>query len=140
MKKVIFFSIAFVSILALLNACKPDEKEEIDVRDKYVGEWHMIEESKSPIMQSYNIKISKVSDDNKSLEISNLGNVGDVNIKVNASLDDGKITVASQTLPNNWVIEGQGVMATQSNKTMNWQYTIIAGGNKITYNATATKL
>ncbi|MGB4654043.1 MAG: hypothetical protein WBH98_01235 [Bacteroidales bacterium] len=137
-----FGKLTLIGLLAmfLFSACEPDEDDTtLDARDKYVGQWHFYEYSKSSLNQSYIVVITKDATDENALDLANLGNPGIENISTKGVLVGSKIVVHLQPLPNNWEIEGEGSMSNIANTQMQWRYTITAGGNRISYNITATK-
>lgn len=141
MKKTFFFFLliaAFVSVL--YSGCEPvDDNTTGDPRDAYVGEWQFIESFKSTESQSYLVTISLDPNNSSQVIIGNLGNPGDQDITVKGIVTSGKVIVSSQSMGNGWVIGGEGQMTNVAKTTMSWTYTITAGGNEDTYDATATR-
>jgi hypothetical protein len=128
---------AFVSIL--YSGCEPvDGNPTGDDRDPYVGEWLLNENYKSTLSQSYIITISLDPVNSSQVIIGNLGNPGSQNITVKGTVTSGQVVVSSQKMSNNWIIEGSGKFSNVSKTTMDWTYTLTAGGNTDVYTATAT--
>ncbi len=109
-----------------------------DPRDPYVGEWHLIESFKSTEAQSYLVSISKDPNNSSQVILGNLGNPGSQDITVTGIVTTSQLIVSSQTMSNKWIIEGSGSFSNVAKTTMNWTYSITAGGNKDDYIATAT--
>jgi hypothetical protein len=134
----ILFALALTSLFFI--GCEPVDNGTTtdDPRDPYVGEWHLIESFKSTEAQSYLVTISKDPNNSSQVILGNLGNPGSQDITVTGIVTSSQLIVSSQTMSNKWIIEGSGSFSNVAKTTMNWTYSITAGGNKDDYIATAT--
>lgn len=141
-KAILFSSLVILALTSLFFiGCEPIDENSTsdDPRDPYVGEWHLVESFKSTEAQSYLVTISKDADNSSQVILGNLGNPGSQDIKVTGIVTSGQIIVSAQTMSNKWVIEGSGMFSNVAKSSMNWTYSITAGGNKDDYIATATR-
>jgi hypothetical protein len=141
MKTTLFSVLLMLALTSLFFiSCEPIDETppSDDPRDPYVGEWHLIESFKNTEAQSYIITIALDNDNSSQVIIGNLGNPGSQDITVRGIVTSGQLIVSSQTMTNKWIIEGSGMFSNVTKTTMDWTYSITAGGNKDDYNATAT--
>lgn len=110
-----------------------------DPRDKMTGTWQFVENSKKNGQSiSYTVYISKDPGNSSQVILENFGNPGTSDIQSTGIATSSQIVVTEQTLSNGWVIEGSGKL--DGTETMNWSYSIIAGGDIEQYTAVASKL
>lgn len=133
----------FLTLLSgfFLTACETttDTPTGSDDRDPYIGVWQFAESGKSLHGQSYIVTITKDPGNSSQVILENFGNPGSQDVTVTGIVTTNQIVVSAQNLNNGWTVEGTG-KATNVNKTsMNWTYSITAGGDKITYSATANR-
>lgn len=112
-----------------------------DARDKFVGEWNLLENPalKSLKSQSYVLTIEKDEGNSSQVFLRNFGNSGSLDIYAVGIVTSGQIVVSSQNMSNNWIVEGSGKMTNVVNTAMSWDYSITAGGDKVNYKATGAK-
>lgn len=138
----LFLLIAAVASM-IYTGCEPVDEEPTgdDPRDPFIGVWQFAESSsfKSTDGQSYIVTISKDPANSIQVIIENFGNPGSESISVTGIVTSNQIIVSSQNLSNGWVVAGSGEVTNVNKTTMAWTYSIIAGGDKDFYSATATK-
>jgi len=138
-----FFLLLTVLTGILLTACEPveDDTTSDDPRDQFVGVWQFAESGliKSTDGQSYIVTISKDAGNSSQVILENFGNPGLQDVIVTGTVTTNQIVVSTQNLSNGWTVEGSGKMTNVDKSSMSWTYSIIAGGNEDTYNATANK-
>jgi len=133
--------ILLLLVMMAITSCEiaEDEPGSDDPRDKMTGTWQFSENSvKSTRSISYTVNITKDPDNSSQVILENLGNPGSFDIHSSGIVTSSQIVVSEQTLSNGWVIEGSGKLV--SSGTMNWTYSLIAGGDIEEYTAVATKL
>jgi len=127
-----------------LSSCEPTDETTTgdDARDPFVGVWQFAESGslKSTDGQSYIVTISKDEGNSSQVILENFGNPGLQDVVVTGIVTTNQIVISTQSLGNGWTISGSGKMTNSDKSSMSWTYTIVAGGNEDTYNATATKL
>ncbi len=141
MKTTLRFFLLLTALTGIfLTACEPVEDDTTgdDPRDQFVGVWQFAE-SKSTDGQSYIVTISKDAGNSSQVILENFGNPGLQEVIVTGTVTTNQIVVSTQNLSNGWTVEGSGKMTNVGKTSMSWTYSIIAGGNEDTYNATATK-
>jgi hypothetical protein len=122
--------------LSLISGCEPDNTDgpDSDVRDKYLGTWLFSETSSSRSVNAiYEVIITKDFSNSSQVLLSNFGGSGATAYGIVTS---SKITVPSQTISTDWLVDGLGNYTNSS--TMNWSFSITAGGTKEDHTATAT--
>lgn len=142
MKTTFRFFLLFSSLSGLLlTACEPvaDNTSGNDDRDPYIGVWQFIESFKSPEGQSYIVTITKDPNNSSQVLLKNFGNPGTQDVSVTGLVTANQIVVTSQSMSNGWVIEGSGKISNVTKTAMTWDYSILAGGDKEYYTATASR-
>ena len=138
----LFLLIAAIASV-IYTGCEPADEETSgdDSRDPFIGVWQFAESSsfKSTDGQSYIVTISKDPDNSSQVILENFGNPGSQSIFVTGLVTSNQIVVSSQSLSNGWVVEGSGKITNANQTAMSWSYSIIAGGDKEYYTATASK-
>lgn len=142
MKKIskhLFLFLSFIILFAVSCEDIDDPDDTGDPRDKMTGTWQFIENSlKSTKSLSYTVKIIKDPGNSSQVIIQNFANAGSFDIETVGIATSSQIVVSEQTLSNGWVVKGSGKLS--GTETMNWSYSIIAGGDLEQYTAVATKL
>lgn len=137
----ILLVLSLISI-SCFYACETDDTgdDTTDPRDEFVGVWRFTETptKKSALSQSYIVTMSKDESNSSQLLLENLCNPGVSGSDAVGILTISTIMVTNQTLPNSWVIEGSGKKT--GTGLMSWTYSITAGGDKMYYIASASKL
>jgi hypothetical protein len=133
----LFLSAVMMFAVSCEDLDNPDDTG--DSRDKMTGTWQFIETSvKSTKSMSYVVTITKDPNNNSQVILANFVNPGTSDIQSVGIATSSQIVVNEQTLSNGWVIEGSGKL--DGTETMNWNYSIIVGGDLEQYTAVATKL
>ncbi|HEX7411292.1 MAG TPA: hypothetical protein VF298_04045 [Bacteroidales bacterium] len=139
MKKQFQF-LVIILMITFIQSCVPEDSvtpDTGDVRDKYTGTWLVIEHArKSSLIVTYTIVISLDPSNSSQVLLSHFSGYSGSNPAYGIATSSS-ITVPSQSMASDWQVEGSGTLANSS--TMDWTYTITAGGNTDTYTATATK-
>lgn len=140
MKKQFYF-LAVILMAAFLQSCVPEDPvppDTGDLRDKFTGTWLFIENSPSrSLNSSFTVVISLNPTNSSQVLLSNFGNPGSGYDPAYGIVTSSRITVPSQSMASDWTVDGSGTLLNAG--TMDWTYSITAGGDKITYHATATK-
>lgn len=134
----LFIVISIVSML--YTSCEiVEDTTDGDPRIPYTGEWQFLESNplKSTNSQSYVASISIDSSNSSQVLIKNFGNSGP-KVITKGIVTSGQLVVSTQTLSNNWIVEGVGIMANTAKTEMTWTYSITAGGDLSNYTAAAT--
>lgn len=140
-KNAIALLIVLLTSFSFFTSCEldPVDIDNDDLRNDYVGEWKFTESAKlkSTESQTYIVSISKDPTDSGQIKLENFANPGVSYATVSALITASQIIVSEQTLPNGWVVEGIG--KGNANGVMTWTYSIIAGGDKEYFSASAVK-
>ena len=127
----------------LVSGCQPVDQGTTnnDPRDTYIGVWQFIESSsfKSTDGQSYIVSITKDPSNSSQVLLENFGNPGTQSVSVTGLVTANQIVVSSQNMSNGWTVEGVGKISNTAKTAMTWTYPITAGGDKVSYTATATR-
>jgi len=136
--KLFFLLAAFTGLL--VSSCEPvdDETTSDDLRDPYIGVWQF-SELKSSDGQAYVVSITKDPGNSAQVILENFGNPGSSEVDITGLVFSNQIVISSQSMANGWVVEGSGKISNAAKTTMAWTYSITAGGDKVTYSATATR-
>jgi hypothetical protein len=139
MKKLINL-LAIIIIFSMISGCEPDNADgtDTDVRDKYVGTW-LFSEAKQfrGVNSTYTVEITLDPSNSAQVLLSNFTAVGSGAIPAYGIATSSSITVPSQTIATDYIVEGSGSLSNSS--TMNWTYSYTAGGDVIPCSAIATK-
>lgn len=129
----LFVMISFVS-------CTVDENvgpDSGDPRDKFIGTWIFNETPAARnIDASYSVTISYDESNSSRVLLRNFGNTG-ANDVAYGIVTASRITVPSQETAPGATVAGSGDLVTTT--SMNWNYTITAGGDLESFTATANK-
>lgn len=142
MKAIFRFFLLFASLSGfLLTGCEPvdDNTSGDDPRAPYVGVWQFAESKKSTDGQSYIVTITKDPANSSQVLLENFGNPGSQDVSVAGLVTSNQIVISSQNLSNGWTVEGSGKISNVTKTAMTWNYSILAGGDKEYYTATATR-
>jgi len=127
-------SILFIG--TLIQSCQPDDGTASgDVRDEYVGAWHCIENSSINGPSSYEVSITKGTQDDI-VKVSNLYNLG-VSHEVELTVFDNNITIATQSV-DGYEFSGNGSSTVDYSK-FTLDYKAIGGGDTDNVQSTFTK-
>lgn len=141
--KTIFRFFIFFTVLSgfLLTGCDPlaEDPSGDDLRDPFIGVWQFVESTKSTEAQSYIVTISKDPGNSSQVILENFGNPGTAAVSVTGLVTSNQVVISSQNLDNGWTIEGTGKITNVAKTAMSWTYSIIAGGDKEYYTATANR-
>lgn len=133
--------LAVILMAAFIQSCVPEDTitpDTGDDRDKFTGTWLVIENSKkSSLSVTYTVVISLDPSNSSQVLLSNFGNPGSGSDPAYGIVTTSSINVPSQSTSTDWIVDGTGTLANST--TMSWTYSITAGGDKIDYQATATK-
>ncbi len=135
----------FIAVLSgfFLTGCEPTDQTTTgdDPRDPYIGVWQFLESGsiKSVTGQSYIVTITKDPSNSSQVILENFGNPGTQDVSVTGLVTTNQIIVSTQNLSNGWTVEGIGKINNVAKTSMNWSYSITAGGDKISYAAAATR-
>lgn len=135
----------FLSIFAglLFTSCEPVAEGENtdDPRDNFTGLWRFTESqsSKSTEAQSYMVSITNDEANSSQVIIENFGNPGENDIFATGTVTTSQIVISAQSMSNGWTVEGSGKTTNTAGTDMKWTYTIVAGGDKEYFTATAVK-
>jgi len=129
-----------VLLISLINGCEttnPDGPDTGDVRDKFLGTWLFTESASSGrgVNSAYTAVITKDPSNSSQVLISNFTGVGTGASAAYGVVTTSSITVPSQSIATDYKVDGSGSLSNSS--TMNWSYSVTAGGTKDTYTATA---
>lgn len=137
-----FQFLAIILMAAFVQGCVPEDTvtpDTGDVRDKFTGTWLFNENASNRSLKSaYTVVITLDPSNTSQVLLSNFGNPGSGYEPAYAIVTSNRLTVPSQNIASDWVVDGSGTLANST--TMTWSYSITAGGNRDTYTATATKL
>ena len=135
----------FLAVLSgfFLTGCEPIDQTTTgdDPRDPYIGVWQFLESGsiKSVAGQSYIVTITKDPSNSSQVILENFGNPGTQDVSVTGLVTTNQIIVSTQNLSNGWTVEGIGKVNNVAKTSMNWAYSITAGGDKISYVAAAAR-
>jgi len=139
----VFFLLLAIFTSFLLSGCEPSDQSTTgdDPRSPYIGAWQFVESSsyKSTDGNSYVVTIAKDPTNSSQVLLENFGNPGTESVSVTGIVTSNQIVVSSQSMDNGWTIEGSGKISNVAKTAMTWTYSITAGGDKISYTATATR-
>jgi len=123
------------SLLVLLIACDPDDDENIDQRDKYLGAWNCTEtSSQNPNPITFQVSISKDELTENEIKLSNFYHLG-FEEKTRIIVDFSDLSIPQQTVCN-LTVTGSG--AYTQNK-VNLIYYVNDGADIDTVNALLAK-
>jgi hypothetical protein len=141
MKKLFYF-LAVILMVAFIQGCVPEDPvspDTGDIRDKYLGTWIFIDNTPNRSLKStFQVVISLDPDNSSQVLLSNFGDPGSGSDPAYGIATASRITVPSQNTSTDWLVDGSGTLVNEN--TMSWTYSITAGGDKITNQATATRL
>lgn len=129
----IFILTAFVSC----TIDDPAEPDTDDIRDKFLGTWRFNETPAARnVDASYTVTISYDESNSSQVILRNFANAGG-NFSAYGIVTSSRITIPAQEMAPGFEVEGSGLMT--SSTSMNWEYTITAGGDEESFTALATK-
>ncbi|MFA6949662.1 MAG: hypothetical protein WCQ70_03155 [Lentimicrobiaceae bacterium] len=128
----------FIVFLFILNSCTiedPVDPQTGDDRDKFKGTW-LFTETPAARNISYSVYITNDPSNSSQVLLRNMGNLGG-SVSAYGIATSTKIVIPSQETYEGFIIEGSGSVS--GTDMMEWEYTIIAGGDIESYSALATK-
>jgi len=133
-------SMFFLMLVPLLNSCEPEDDlgpDTGDPRDKFLGTWSFNESPASrDIDASYSVTITYDASNSSQVLLRNFASAGG-QYSAYGIVTSSRITVPSQEMAPGFIVEGSGTMSSLS--AMDWEYTIIAGGDQESFTAFASK-
>jgi hypothetical protein len=140
-----FRVILFAFILAstgLFVSCEPDDTtgtDPDDPRNDYVGVWHFTElnKKKDGLNQSYIVTITLDPNNSSQVLLDNFCNPGNSDNTAVGTVTTNQVVVSSQPLSNGWTVAGSGKLSGADK--MNWNYSMIIGGDIEYHTAEAIK-
>jgi hypothetical protein len=116
-----------------------DEDLSDDPRDRFTGTWICDETSEQDDHFSYPVRIIKDTANSNRIILENFGFVGFDEKPPYANVSGNSMNIPLQEVcnDNSMSISGSGFLVDK--KTMNWNYLIIIGGDKINYTAELRK-
>lgn len=136
------FRIPFFLLIVVISmvSCTLDEDLDPDTgdpRDKFIGSWSFNETPAARnVKASYSVTITADPGNSSQVLLRNFANTG-YNDVAYGIVTSGRITVPSQETAEGVIVEGNGDLITQT--SMEWEYTIIAGGDMESFTAIANK-
>lgn len=130
----------YLLLIASLSSCIPEEDIDTgDPRDKFTGTWRFTENQivKSPDAISFTVTITYDPNNTSQVLLRNFAQLGG-QFAPYGIVTSNRITIPSQDVGQGFLISGSGTMSGSSQ--MDWDYTTIAGGDKESFTATASKL
>ena len=129
--------LAAVMFITLFDGCETTNPDgpDTDSRDQFVGTWRFVETpaSRSVNVVVFDVNITKDPSNSSQVLLSNFSGSG---ASAYGIVTTNKITVPSQTLSSNWLVNGIGNLSNSS--TMNWTYFYNDGTDKYDLKAVAT--
>jgi hypothetical protein len=122
------------SVIIGFSSCTKSTNPEpspTDARQQFLGNWGVNE---TVTKNYYTVTISA---DNNSANGVYIQNFGASTVQAFGIVNGNLITITSQTLANDWVVQGSG---TFSNNKILWNYNITDGATSTNYIATFTKI
>jgi hypothetical protein len=134
------FQFWFLLLIPFAVSCVPEDDlgpDTGDPRDKFIGSW-MFNETPAVrnIDASFTVTISYDESNSSRVKLRNFANAGG-QYSAYGIVTSNRITVPEQDMATGFTVEGSGTMSTTT--SMDWEYTITAGGDMESYTATATK-
>jgi len=131
-----------VLLAGMLAGCEVypvDQDREADPRDPFTGYWTVTEYSEEFSTFTYPVNITKDPSNGSRLIMENFGYTGFDEKPPYGILSGATVTIPQQTVcnDNSMVISGSGQLI--SANSMQWNYTIIIGGNQYDYTAKLEK-
>lgn len=123
-----------------MAACVPeDDIDTGDPRDKFTGTWRFTETQivKSPDAISFTVTISYDPNNTSQVLLRNFAQIGG-QFAPYGIVTSNRITIPLQEVGQEFMISGSGTLSGSSQ--MDWEYTTVAGGDKESFTAVASKL
>ncbi|MCF8301956.1 MAG: hypothetical protein K9I94_01670 [Bacteroidales bacterium] len=138
----------FVLLVALITifiqpGCTEDDLvnpngNDEDARDKFLGSWLFDEDeaTKSELVY-YTVEIKVDPGNSARVLLENFGNTGEDYEPPYGYVTESRISIPDQTIGDGWQLEDATGRLVDADK-MEWEYTIVVGGDAQSYTATAT--
>lgn len=130
----------YLLIITSMAACVPeDDVDTGDPRDKFTGTWRFTETQivKSPDAISFTVTISYDPNNTSQVLLRNFAQIGG-QFAPYGIVTSNRITIPLQEVGQEFMISGSGTLSGSSQ--MDWEYTTVAGGDKESFTAVASKL
>jgi hypothetical protein len=115
-----------LSLTIFFSACEEETiLPEQDPRDKFLGVWNVSEDC---IRLNYDVNIIYDPSNSSQVLIENFANPGPGFEPAVGLVVSDKIFLDQQTIGDGWTVSGEGILM---NAEMNWEYTLLIGGNQI---------
>ncbi len=136
MKTLKYLISIIILVSALLSAgCEADKDNPFqDPRDQFLGIWKVVENC---TRLNYNVNISYDPQNSAQVLIENFGNPGNNYPPAIALVAGNKIYVNSQTIGDNWVVGGDGILIEAGR--VEWDYNLEVSGTLHVCTAVYTK-
>lgn len=135
------YSLYFLFLLLLATiSCVPEDDlgpDTGDPRDKFIGSWLFNETPAARnIDATFTVTISYDAGNSSQVMLRNFAQAGGM-YSAYGIVTSNRITVPEQEMAPGFIVEGSGTMSTTT--SMDWEYTITAGGDMESFTATASK-
>ena len=137
--KISIRSVFYLLIITFMAACVPEDNVDTgDVRDKFTGTWRFTETpvAKSPDAISFTVTISYDPNNSSQVLLRNFANIGGQYAPYGI-VTSSRITIPLQEVAPGFMLSGSGTLS--GSNSMDWEYTTIAGGDKESFTAVASK-
>ncbi len=136
--KSLYFLYLF-TILATVS-CVPEDDlgpDTGDPRDKFIGSWLFNETPAARnIDATFTVTISSDAGNSSQVLLRNFASAGGM-FSAYGIVTSNRITIPTQEIAPGFIVVGSGTMSTTT--SMDWEYTITAGGDMESFTATASK-
>lgn len=127
-----------IPFLVAFTSCIEDEPldpdDQGDSRDIYVGSWNCVE---NEAKIAFTVHITRDPDNSDQILLENFAYIG-MDEFATASILGATVTVPEQVPCDGYVVEGTGTLINEDE--MEWSYSVTAGGDKVDYVATFTRM
>ncbi len=130
----------YLLLIASLAACVPEDNIDTgDPRDNFTGTWRFSETpvAKSPDGISFTVTISYDPNNSAQVLLRNFAQIGG-QFSPYGIVTNNRITIPSQEVGQGFMISGSGTLS--GSTQMDWEYITIAGGDKESFTAVASKI
>lgn len=134
-------SLLLILLTGFMASCVPEEDLDPyadDIRDKFLGSWRFTEKQLERGVDDISFTVTITYDPGNSSQVL-LKNFAQVGSQYSAYgiVTNNRVTIPLQEVSPGFQVSGSGTMPTLT--TMDWEYTITAGGDMISYIAKAVK-
>jgi hypothetical protein len=126
MKQKLLIVILLTGLLLQFTACIDDAADpDQDPREAFLGKWNVEENC---VRFNYEVEISPSPEHETKVLMYNFALTGDDFPPAYGFVEGARINVPSQTIGDNWKVEGFGELET--NRKISWEYEIIIAGDR----------